>query len=65
MIGQKLGPYDVLAKLPALVLELIEGETLGDRIARGLKVSEAIAIAQQICPPTFASAVRRGPTTIG
>src|SRR5215207_3679957 len=32
----------------ALVLELIEGETLGDRIARGLKVREAVAIAQQI-----------------
>jgi len=32
----------------ALVLELIEGETLGDRIARGVKVPEALAIAQQI-----------------
>ena len=32
----------------ALVLELIEGETLGDRIARGLKVREALAISLQI-----------------
>jgi hypothetical protein len=33
----------------ALVLELIEGETLADRIARGpVSVKEAIAIARQI-----------------
>jgi serine/threonine protein kinase len=32
----------------ALVLELIEGETLGGRIARGINVSEALAIAPQI-----------------
>jgi eukaryotic-like serine/threonine-protein kinase len=32
----------------ALVLELIDGETLGDRIVRGLRVREAVAIALQI-----------------
>ena len=32
----------------ALVLELVEGDTLADRIARGLKVSDALAIARQI-----------------
>ena len=34
----------------ALVLELAEGETLADRIARGpVSISEAIAIARQSC----------------
>ena len=32
----------------ALVLELVEGETLANRIARGLKVSDALAISTQI-----------------
>ena len=32
----------------ALVLELVEGETLGNRIALGLKVSDALTIARQI-----------------
>jgi serine/threonine protein kinase/Tol biopolymer transport system component len=33
-----------------LVLELVEGETLGDRIARGpLSIEEALEIAMQIC----------------
>jgi Tol biopolymer transport system component/predicted Ser/Thr protein kinase len=33
-----------------LVLELVEGETLGDRIARGpIPVEEALTIAKQIC----------------
>jgi serine/threonine protein kinase len=32
----------------ALVLELIDGETLGDRIAHGLNLSDALVIAQQI-----------------
>ena len=32
----------------ALVLELVEGETLADRVARGLKVGDALAIARQI-----------------
>ena len=32
----------------ALVLELVEGETLANRIARGLKVGDALAIARQI-----------------
>src|SRR5262245_37405495 len=32
----------------ALVLELIDGETLGDRIAHGLNLSDALVIALQI-----------------
>jgi eukaryotic-like serine/threonine-protein kinase len=32
----------------ALVLELVEGETLADRIAHGLRVGDALAIARQI-----------------
>src|SRR5215472_3581999 len=33
-----------------LVLELVEGETLGDRIARGpVPAEEALTIAQQVC----------------
>ena len=32
----------------ALVLELVEGETLANRIARGLNVADALAIARQI-----------------
>src|SRR5215813_13795295 len=33
-----------------IVLELVEGETLADRIARGsIPVDEALAIARQIC----------------
>jgi eukaryotic-like serine/threonine-protein kinase len=32
----------------ALVLELVEGQTLGNRIAHGLKVSDALAIGRQI-----------------
>jgi len=35
---------------PCLVLELVEGETLGEKIARGaLPVDEALGIAKQIC----------------
>ena len=38
------------AKLHALVLELVEGPTLADRIAQGaLAVDEALSIARQIC----------------
>ena len=32
----------------ALVLELVEGETLANRIARRLNVADALAIARQI-----------------
>jgi eukaryotic-like serine/threonine-protein kinase len=36
-------------KVPALVLELVEGDTLGDRVRRGrLPLSEALAAARQI-----------------
>src|SRR5438093_10285704 len=44
--------YDLEEALGArfLVLELVEGETLADRIARGpLPVEEALGIARQIC----------------
>jgi serine/threonine protein kinase/Tol biopolymer transport system component len=41
--------FEDAANPPALVLELVEGDTLGDRVRRGrLPLSEALAIAQQI-----------------
>jgi len=46
--GLEDGP-EAGAPIRALVLELIEGETLADRIALGpLPVNEALAIARQI-----------------
>jgi len=42
--------FDVVDGAPFLVLELVEGETLGARIARGrLPLADALDIARQIC----------------
>jgi eukaryotic-like serine/threonine-protein kinase len=39
------------AGAPAIVMELVEGETLADRIARGpIPIDETLAIANQIAP---------------
>ena len=47
-IGSIYGLEDA-GNVPALVLELVEGETLQDRVRRGpLPVSETLAVAQQI-----------------
>jgi serine/threonine protein kinase len=41
--------FEDAGNVPALVLELIEGDTLDDRVRRGpLPLSEALAVAQQI-----------------
>jgi serine/threonine protein kinase len=47
-IGSIYGLEDA-GNVPALVLELVEGDTLDDRVRRGsLPLSEALAVAQQI-----------------
>jgi eukaryotic-like serine/threonine-protein kinase len=47
--GLEEGTIDGRAETRALVLELVEGETLADRIGRGpIRVPDAIAIARQI-----------------
>jgi serine/threonine-protein kinase len=47
--GALAGPADAGRSMSALVMELVEGETLADRIARGpLRVADSLAIAGQI-----------------
>jgi len=47
--GVEEGPAEAGRHVRALVLELVEGETLGDRIARGpLSMAEALGVARQI-----------------
>ena len=62
-IGSIYGLEDA-GNVPALVLELVEGDTLDDRVRRGaLPLPEALAVAQQIADALDAAhAVRHHPS---
>ena len=46
--GLEDGPAEAGPNARAIVMELVEGETLADRIRRGLQMGEALAIGRQI-----------------
>jgi len=57
--GIEEGPAEAGRHVRALILELVEGETLADRIARGpVPVADALAIARQIAEALEAAHVK-------
>src|SRR3989441_4168397 len=51
--------FEDTGNVPALVLELVEGDTLHDRVRRGpLALSEALVVAQQIADALDAASCR-------